>query len=82
MVGFSNEQIEMIRDKTLYLVGNDDPFAKLGGKDDLLQYKMNARFFPDVGHGINHEIAEEINKIIPDFFLSKKKSANVEEAIS
>ena len=78
VVGFSDEQIEMIRDKTLYLVGDDDPFAKLGGKDDLLQYKMNARFFPDVGHGINHEIAEEINAIIPDFLLSEMKSAIVE----
>ena len=71
VLGFSEKQIDAIRDKTLYLVGDDDPFAKLGGKEDLLQCKMEVRFFPEVGHGINHEIAEEINTLIPDFLLSE-----------
>ena len=55
-----------MRDKVLYLMGEADPFAKLGGKATLERYGMNARFFPEVGHGINHEIAGEINAILID----------------
>lgn len=69
---FSDEQIEAIRGKTLFLVGDDDPFAKLGGKDALLKCKMNARFFPQVGHGINYEISETVNQIVIDYLLSEK----------
>jgi pimeloyl-ACP methyl ester carboxylesterase len=61
---FSDEQVSAIRGKTLYLIGDADPFARLGGKQLLLRYKMNARFFPDAGHGINHEIADEINQVL------------------
>jgi len=43
----------------------------LGGKSALFQYKMNVRFFPDAGHGINHEISEEINRILPEYFLNE-----------
>lgn len=70
---FNDEQVEMIREKTLYLIGEVDPFAVLGGKSMLLQYKMNARFFHDVGHGINHEIAEEINKLIPKYLIAHEE---------
>ncbi len=66
---FTDEQIESIRGKILYLVGEKDPFAILGGKAELLKYQMNTRFFDDVGHGINHEIAAEINAILTDYFL-------------
>jgi len=61
---FSDEEAAAIRGKTLYLIGDADPFARLGGKELLLRYKMNARFFPDAGHGINHEIADEINQVL------------------
>jgi len=71
IISFNDEQINSIREKTLYLVGEDDPFAKLGGKDALLKNKMNVKFFPDVGHGINHEISNEINQIIIDYLLTK-----------
>jgi hypothetical protein len=67
---FDNTQIESIREKTIYLVGEEDPFAKLGGKKSIIDNKMNAKFFPEVGHGINHEIAEEINRLIPKFIFS------------
>lgn len=67
---FSDEEVEAIREKTLFLVGEDDPFARLGGKDKLLEYEMNVRFFPEVGHGINHEISEEINRVLIDGLLS------------
>jgi len=62
IVSFNDEQISSIREKTLYLAGDKDPFMALGGKALLLQYEMNAKFFPDVGHGINHEISEIINR--------------------
>lgn len=64
IIHFNEDQIEAISSKTLYLVGEDDPFAQLGGKQALLQYRMNAQFFPRVGHGINHEIAEQVNLIM------------------
>lgn len=72
IVHFNEEQIKVIRDKTLYLAGEDDPFAQLGGKEALLQYKMNAQFFPQVGHGINHEIADQVNEIVIGYLLGDK----------
>jgi pimeloyl-ACP methyl ester carboxylesterase len=71
IISFNDEQINSIRKKTLYLVGEDDPFAKSGGKDALLKNKMNVKFFTGVGHGINHEISNEINQIIIEYLLSK-----------
>jgi pimeloyl-ACP methyl ester carboxylesterase len=68
VMGFSDEQIESIRSKILYLVGEADPFSILGGKAALEKYKMNARFFANAGHGINHEIADEINAILIEHF--------------
>lgn len=72
IVHFNEEQIRAIRDKTLYLFGEDDPFAQLGGKEALLQFKMNAQFFPQVGHGINHEIADQVNEILIGYLLGDK----------
>ena len=42
----------------------------LGGKTVLLRYEMNARFFADAGNGINHEMADEINRIIVGYLLT------------
>ena len=67
---FNDKQVAAIRDKTLYLIGEADPFARFGGKELLLRYKMNVRFFPDAGHGINHEIADEINRILVEWFTT------------
>lgn len=68
---FTDEEIASIRDKVLYLIGEEDPFAKLGGKAALLQYHMNVRFYEKTGHGINHERAEEINAVLTDYFLKE-----------
>ena len=62
-----DSQIDSIRDRVLYLIGNRDPFALMGGKALLVEYKMNARFFDGVGHGINHEMADETNAMIIRF---------------
>jgi pimeloyl-ACP methyl ester carboxylesterase len=67
---FSDEQVASIRDKALYLVGVEDPFAKLGGKNALIRYRMNAKFYPEAGHGINHEISDKINNEIIHYFSS------------
>lgn len=68
VIGFTDEQIDNIRSKVLYLVGEADPFSIMGGKAALEKYHMNVRFFADVGHGINHEIADEINAILIEYF--------------
>ncbi len=49
---FTEEDADAIRGKTLYLMGEDDPFARLGGKAALLACHMNATFYPDAGHGL------------------------------
>lgn len=69
MKGFSNGEINLIREKSLFLIGDEDPFAKLGGKEKLLEYKMRSKFFPDTGHGINHERSEQINQIVCEYLI-------------
>jgi len=61
---FTIEEVNRIRSKLYYLVGNEDPFQKIGGKDALIEMKMNVKFYDGVGHGINHEISAEINEAI------------------
>lgn len=66
---FTDEQIDKLRAKVLYLMGDEDPFAKLGGKERLIQYGMNARFFPRTGHAINQERAREVEAALIGYFL-------------
>lgn len=61
---FSDEEIQSIKENTYYIVGEEDPFERLGGKEALIRHGMNARFYQGVGHGINHEIAEKINLLV------------------
>lgn len=61
---FSKEEVDKIRDKVFYFVGNEDPFQKMGGRTALIEANMNVKFYDGVGHGINHEIANEINEAI------------------
>lgn len=68
---FTEEQVDMIRHKCLFLVGESDPFMTLGGKEMLNIHNMQAKYFNNVGHGINHEIADEINSILKDYFNEK-----------
>ena len=65
---FSPEEVGRIRGKIVYLVGNEDPFAKLGGRDILLQHHMNAVFYDHAGHGLNHELSDAINRKIISVF--------------
>lgn len=68
---FTKEEVDKLRDKVFYLVGEEDPFQKLGGTEALRGCRMNARFFKDTGHGINHEIADEINSVIIDIMQGR-----------
>lgn len=61
---FSEDEVNKIRDKVFYLVGTDDPFEKMGGALALKKYHMNVKFYDSVGHGINHEISDEINPMV------------------
>lgn len=65
---FTNDQINDLREKTLYLIGEKDPFYILGGGAVLQTYQMNRRLFEDTGHGINHEMADDINPILIEYF--------------
>ena len=66
---FSPDEVNRIRDKIIYLVGTEDPFEKLGGREILLENRMQAVFYENAGHGLNHECAEEINQKIISVFL-------------
>ena len=66
---FTLNEVDQIRDKVVYLAGEDDPFQIIGGKAALLDNKMNVVFYEGAGHGLNHELADEINsKILALFF--------------
>ena len=69
IIPFTAEQIIQIKPKLLYLVGEQDPFAVRGGKMQLEQHGMNVIYFPEAGHGINHELPEKINRAIIDYLL-------------
>ena len=69
ITAFSPEEVDRIRDRVVYLAGTEDPFEKLGGREILLKSHMNAVFYDGAGHGLNHELAEEINRKIISVFL-------------
>ena len=73
IAAFTPEEMDRIRDKVVYLVGTEDPFEKLGGRELLLENRMNAVFYDDAGHGLNHELADEINRKIIRVFLEEGK---------
>lgn len=64
VVAFTSQEVDSVRDKIIYLVGEDDPFEKLGGKERLIENHMNATFYPYAGHGLNHELSSQINEKI------------------
>ena len=57
IAAFTPEEVDRIRDKVVYLVGTEDPFEKLGGRELLLENRRNAIFYDDAGHGLNHELS-------------------------
>lgn len=66
---FHDTQINMIKEKALYLMGEQDPFVKLGAGKSLSRYHMNVRFYPEAGHGINHEIPDQVHRAILEHLI-------------
>lgn len=72
MVYFNESQLNSICGKVLFLCGESDPLGDADiVRNSFDKYHLDYRFFPSVGHGINHEISEEINEIIIDYFIMK-----------
>ena len=68
---FDSIEVDIIREKTVFLLGLEDPFVKFGGKETIEKNSMKAFFYEGAGHGLNHEKAEEINKKIVEILLNK-----------
>ncbi len=69
IVAFTSQEVDSIRDKLIFLVGEEDPFEKIGGKERLIENHMNVTFYPDAGHGLNHELSSQINAKIVEVLL-------------
>ncbi|MBP5601656.1 MAG: hypothetical protein J6X78_02915 [Treponema sp.] len=69
VVAFTSQEVDSVRDKLIFLVGEEDPFEKLGGKERLIENRMNTTFYPDAGHGLNHELSSQINAKIVEVLL-------------
>lgn len=65
---FSPKEVDVIRDKVEFLVGTEDPFEIMGGADELKKHRMQVTFYEKAGHGLNHELADEINAKIVEIF--------------
>lgn len=58
---FTDAEIVSLRGREYYLIGEKDPFQTLGGRSIMDKYNMNARYYPSAGHGLNHELPDEVN---------------------
>ena len=64
------EELDSLRDRTLFLIGGRDPIGYSARKGQALRDAgMHYRIYPDAGHAINHEFAQEINQKLIRFFL-------------
>lgn len=61
---FTENEVDIIRNKIEFLVGLEDPFEKLGGAAAIQENRICATFYENAGHGLNHERADEINEKI------------------
>lgn len=68
---FTVDEIKRIRENTYYIIGEEDPFEKLGGKKALLRHDMNVIVFEGTGHGINHEEAQKVNQLVTRILLDR-----------
>lgn len=64
---FSKNDFLSIKDKVRFIVGKKDPFMILGGMKVFEHCPADVIFLENAGHGINHEKAEEVNKLIIDY---------------
>ena len=70
MVLLNNGQINIIRDKILFIIGDKD---KIVYKDETItildKHQMDYHIVKDAGHVINHEQSEAINTLVIRYFL-------------
>lgn len=65
---FEEAQIRHLFGKCLFVCGEADPLGDAAkAAEKFEKYKVEYRLFANVGHGINHEISEEINQIMVDY---------------
>jgi pimeloyl-ACP methyl ester carboxylesterase len=65
---FSPAEIDAMRDKSLFLIGEEDRLASFpGALRAMKDFRMNVKYFPHTGHAINHALPEEINAEIVNF---------------
>ncbi len=65
---FTEAEVSGIRDRALYLAGERDPLLTADGKAASEKLGMNVRFYPSAGHGLNHELPEEIDERLIEWF--------------
>ncbi len=63
---FTVAEVDQIKSQVVYLAGREDPFMKLGGEAAMLEAAIDVTFYDRAGHGLNHELADEINQKIID----------------
>jgi pimeloyl-ACP methyl ester carboxylesterase len=69
---FSAEELDSIRDKSLFLVGTDDILVSLAEAERVNEYlKMNLKAVEGAGHAANHTKPREIEAEIVGFLLGR-----------
>lgn len=67
---FCDEEINNLHNKCLFLLGEADPMGDINkSKAKLEKYNLEYLIYKGAGHGLNHEIAEEINKNLVEYFM-------------
>lgn len=69
---YTAEELDSLRECTLFLIGDHDPIAYSTQKEKALRdARMNYKILPGAGHGINHELSERVNEEVIGFLLAK-----------
>ncbi|GGH18368.1 alpha/beta fold hydrolase [Paenibacillus segetis] len=73
---FNKEQLQSLREKALFLIGEDDILTHYPKSIHRLQeHQMNFKIVEQAGHAINHEQPDVVNKEIVDFLISSKRNS-------
>ena len=68
---FTNEQIRLVREKSLFLIGDKDMLSNYPKAIKRLnENQFNYKIIQNAGHAINHEQAEQINAEIINYITS------------
>jgi len=77
-VTFTEKQLLSISGRSLFLFGEADPLGDAAYLRRCLEAnRLDYRFFPGVGHLINHEIAQEINGIMVSYFIGDTPNGGI-----